>query len=548
MSNEDSSTTSSHPSFNNNNNNIDKDSKNLENYPGMAKNEDIQPIRQNRDHILLECTRSICPDCRKVIDANILSKDGKVYMKKRCKEHGLFESLISSDATSYVNAYKFNRKGIIPIRFGTEVDEGCPHDCGLCPDHEQHSCVGIIEITNACNLRCPTCFSSAEGHGFLSLEQVNFMLDEFIKQEGSSEVVQFSGGEPTIHPQILDMISLAKRKNIKYVMINTNGIRISMDKGFVKDLAKLNPVIYLQFDGFKKETSNKLRGKDLTDIKIKAIENMEKYGLRIIIVSTIQRNINESEIGNLVDFALSKKSIKGIVFQPTFYSGRHPNVDPMNIVTLPEVIKHISEQSKYGLKNTDFVQTPCCFPTCNSSCYLYVDEKEVKPLARVVNVEEYLDYFANRSVADLGQIKESLQVLNSFDSCCCYSFSNKNIADELKEEDILSSSPSSSSYDSIIKTTLSSSSSCCAIPLDLKGIEKNVKLIMIQSFMDPFNFDIKRLMKCCIHEITPTGKIVPICAFNNIPKYREEVNIFYTTKKTMMNIKTKKNKKRIKKE
>ncbi|MCI0501512.1 MAG: hypothetical protein L0Y61_07170, partial [Epsilonproteobacteria bacterium] len=299
---------------------------------------------------------------------------------------------------------------------------------------------------------------------------------------------------------------------------------------------KLNPVICLQFDGFKNQTSNKLRGKDLTDIKIKAIENMEKHGLRTIIVSTIQRDINESEIGELVDFALSKKSIKGIVFQPTFYSGRHPNVDPMNVVTLPEVIKYISEQSKHGLKNTDFVQTPCCFPTCNSSCYLYVDAKEVKPLARVVNVEEYLDYFANKSIADLGQIKESLQVLNSFDFCCCSS-SNKDIVDELKEKNIASSYDE----DGITKTTfsLSPSSSCCAIPVDLKGIEKNVKLIMVQSFMDPFNFDIKRLMKCCIHEITPTGKIVPICAFNNIPKYREEANIFYTTK-NVTNIKTKK--------
>jgi 7,8-dihydro-6-hydroxymethylpterin dimethyltransferase len=153
-------------------------------------------------------------------------KDNKVFIKKRCEKHGEFESLLSSDFDAYVNAYKFNRSGMMPAKFGTEVDKGCPYDCGLCPDHEQHSCVGVIEVTNACNLRCPTCFATAEGHDFLSLEEVSFMLDEFIRHEGHPEVVQFSGGEPTIHPQILEIIGQAREKDIKYVMINTNGIKM----------------------------------------------------------------------------------------------------------------------------------------------------------------------------------------------------------------------------------------------------------------------------------------------------------------------------------
>jgi 7,8-dihydro-6-hydroxymethylpterin dimethyltransferase len=235
----------------------------------------------------------------------------------------------------------------------------------------------------------------------------------------------------------------------------------------------------------------------------------------------------------LVDFALFKKSIKGIVFQPTFYSGRHPDVDPLNVVTLPEVIKCIANYSKHSLKDSDFVPTPCCFPTCNSSCYLYIDDNddddgmEVKPLARLVKIEDYIDYFTNRSVGDLGQIKESIKVLNSFGCCSggpengldCSNSSQSNSSQS-------NSSQSNSDYgDSVI------SNNCYGIPLDLKGIEKNIKVIMVQSFMDPFNFDIKRLMKCCIHEITPQGKIVPICAFNNIPMYREDVSAYYHNKR-----------------
>lgn len=465
-------------------------------FPYASDSYNADESNNERDRILLEFTRSICPDCRQVIDARVFAKGNKVFMKKRCEKHGEFESLLSSDFEAYVNAYRFNRNGVMPAKFGTEVDKGCPFDCGLCPDHEQHSCVGIIEITNACNLCCPTCFATAEGHDFLSVQDVNFMLDEFIKHEGHPEVVQFSGGEPTIHPQILEIIGRAREKDIKYVMVNTNGIRMSMDENFVEHLSRLNPVVYLQFDGFKKETYQKLRGADLLAAKMKSIDNMEKHGIRIMLVATIQRGVNEDEIGKLADFALSRKSIKGIVFQPTFYAGRHPEVDPTDVVTLPEVIRSLSEQSENELKASDFVPTPCCFPTCNSSCYLYIDDNEVKPLARIVNVEEYLDYFTNRSIASLSEIKESFRILNSFE--CCNS---------------------------------SDTGGCCGIPLDLKGVEKNIKLIMIQSFMDPFSFDIKRLLKCCIHEITPSGKIVPICAFNNIPQYRDEVNAYFLNKR-----------------
>jgi len=454
----------------------------------------------DRDYVFLELTRSICPDCRNVIDAHVIVRDHKVYMKKRCKEHGLFESLISSDAERYVNAVKFNKPGTMPLEFGTEIKEGCPFDCGLCPDHQQHSCVGVIEITNACNLRCPTCFASSEGHDFLDLETVDYMLDHFIKYEGDPEVVQFSGGEPTIHPKIFDMIKLAKDKGIKHVMINTNGVRISKEEEFAKKLAELNADIYLQFDGFKKETYEKIRGEDLREVKQNAINNLEKYGVNTILVATIQRDVNEDEIGSIVDFALSRPKVRGVVFQPTFYSGRHPDFDPLNVVTLPEVVKNISEQSKHGLKEDDFIPIPCCFPTCGAATYVYLDDNEVKPLPRLVDVEDYLDYVKNKSFPDPDEIKESLQALFSFGAV------------------------------GGSERTLSSFCTACNLPKDLDVGDK-IKMIMIQPFMDPYNFDIKKLMKCCIHHITPTGKIVPFCAFNNIPKYREEVNQFFAERR-----------------
>ena len=145
-----------------------------------------------------------------MIDAQIIIQDNKVYMRKWYPDHGWFKGIISSDAQMYLDSVKFNKPGTLPLEFSTEVKDGCPLDCGLCPEHKQHICLALIEVNTACNLNCPICFANA-GMGFsLTLEQVEFMLDRFVETEGDPEVVQFGGGEPTIHPDLFDMIQAAK--------------------------------------------------------------------------------------------------------------------------------------------------------------------------------------------------------------------------------------------------------------------------------------------------------------------------------------------------
>jgi uncharacterized radical SAM superfamily Fe-S cluster-containing enzyme len=161
-------------------------------------------LKKDADYVFYELTRSICPKCRKVIDAKIVLRDNKVFMRKRCADCGPFEALVYSDAEAYTSFGKFNKPGTIPLAYGTEIRRGCPHDCGLCPDHQQHTCLGIIEVNSVCNMDCPLCFSDASPGFTLTLEEVEQMLDDFVRTEGKPEVVQFSGGEPTIHPQIIE--------------------------------------------------------------------------------------------------------------------------------------------------------------------------------------------------------------------------------------------------------------------------------------------------------------------------------------------------------
>lgn len=212
------------------------------------------------DYVFYELTRSICPECRRTVDAHVILRGNKVYMRKRCPTHGQFESLVYGDAEAYVRNARFNKPGAIPLEFATEVVHGCPHDCGLCPDHQQHACVGIIEVNSGCNMACPLCFANAAPGFSLMLEEVDSILDRFVASEGRPDVVQFSGGEPTIHPDIIPMVEAAKARGIPLVMINTNGRRIAHDDEFVRQLARVRPAIYFQFDGFEDETYRIIRG------------------------------------------------------------------------------------------------------------------------------------------------------------------------------------------------------------------------------------------------------------------------------------------------
>jgi hypothetical protein len=353
--------------------------------------------REDSDYVFHELTRSICPECRRVIDAKILLRNNKVYMSKRCPDCGLFMSLVYGDAQAYTSFSQHNKPGTIPLAYGAEIEHGCPHDCGLCPDHEQHACLGIIEVNSACDMDCPLCFAGA-GPGFsLTLEEVEQMLDDYVRTEGNPEVIQFSGGEPTIHPRIIDFVRAAQARKIQFVMLNTNGKRIGRDDFFLAQLNEVRPSFYFQFDGFESETYRIIRGDpDILEEKLRALDRLADIGLSVTIVPAIERGVNEHEIGRIIEFAIKHPAVRGVTFQPAFHAGRHMRHDPMERITIPDIVQLIESQTGGKFVAGDFVPVPCCFPTCNSVTYAFVEGEKVTPLPRIVNVNDYLDYITNR--------------------------------------------------------------------------------------------------------------------------------------------------------
>ena len=465
-----------------------------------------QPTKVDADYVFYELTRSICPDCRRVVDARIILRDNKVYMRKRCPDHGPFEALVYGDAQAYTQLARFNKPGTIPLSFSAEVRDGCPHDCGLCPEHQQHVCLGIIEVNSACNMTCPLCFANA-GPGFsLTLHEVEEILDDLVRTEGNPEVVQFSGGEPTIHPQILDMLRAARARNIRQVMLNTNGKRIARDDAFVAALAEIKPAIYFQFDGFESETYRVLRGEpDILPEKLRALDRLAEAGCWVMLVPAVERGVNEHELGRVLRFAVDHPAVKGINFQPAFHAGRHGTHDPLARITIPDILARLEEQTDGLFRVSDFVPVPCCFPTCNSVTYAYVEDGHVLPLTRVLNVDDYLDYITNRAVGQLSEdVRRALEGM--------WSSSAVAGSDKLAREFRIACA-------------------ACGLPdgIDLEALTDRIFVVMLQDFMDPWTFNQKNLMKCCKEILLPGGHQIPFCAYNSVG-YREQASTQLTAR------------------
>ncbi len=229
-----------------------------------------------RDYTFLGTTQSLCPECLALVPAKIVSKADRVYFRKRCPTHGIREDFVCSDVKLY-DRMEYSVPGRLPRQHGVEPKRGCPYDCGLCTDHEQHTCVGLVEITSSCNLTCPMCYaSSAPGGKNLSFDECRRAIDRLVEVEGRPEVLQLSGGEPTIHPEFVRILEYACDQPIDIVMINTNGVRLARDAELMARVAELRHrlEVYLQFDGFSDATSQSLRGESLLEIKLRSIETM----------------------------------------------------------------------------------------------------------------------------------------------------------------------------------------------------------------------------------------------------------------------------------
>lgn len=445
---------------------------------------------KNRPYLFYELTNSVCSRCLRKVEAKVIIEDERVYLLKYCGRHGREKVLISTDAAYYKKCREFLKPAEMPQRWNTPIRYGCPYDCGLCPDHEQHSCLTLIEVTDRCNLQCPICYaeSSPQRETWRSLEQIEQMLDAIVRNEGEPDIVQISGGEPTIHPQFFDILDLAKSKPIKHIMVNTNGIKIAQDREFVRRLASYSPgfEIYLQFDSFEEDTLRELRGADLRDIRRRALAHLNEFNVSTTLVVTLKKGLNDHEIGDIIQFGLKQRAVRGVTFQPIQAAGRLEAFDPaVDRLTLSEVRQRIIAQSGV-FRAEDIIPVPC-HPDCLAMGYALKLGGEVLPLTGLMDPQLLLEGGRNTIVFEQDQTLKA-KIFELFSTA---------------------HSPASSALS--LKNLL-----CClpmvAVPEHI-GYD-NVFRVIIMQFLDPYNFDVRSVKKSCVHIVHPDGRIIPFDTYN----------------------------------
>ncbi len=448
-----------------------------------------------RKYTYYDYTISLCPTCLKRIEAKIVFEDEKVYMLKTCSEHGFQKVLIATDIEYYKNIRNYNKPSETPLKFNNKVEYGCPYDCGLCTDHEQHSCLTLIEITDRCNLSCPTCYAMSSPHygRHRTVEEVSKMLDIIVASEGEPDVVQISGGEPTIHPHFFEIMDLAKTKPIKHLMLNTNGVRIANDLGFAERLATYMPdfELYLQWDSSRSSVLKALRGKDLTDVRLKAIEKLNELNLSTTLVVTVQKGLNDDELGEIIEYALQQPCVRGVTFQPVQIAGRFEHSADDSRMTLTEVRSGILSQTDI-FTPADIIPVPCNPDALAMSYALKLDGK-VFPLTRYLDPTVLLSSNSSNTIVyeqDKG-LQEQLMGI----------FSTGISVDKVTEN---------------MNQLL-----CCLPQVSAPGLTyNNLFRIIIMRFIDAYDFDVRSIKKSCVHIVSKDGRIIPFETMNLL--YRDD--------------------------
>ncbi len=489
--------------------------------------------------MMIKKTKSLCPICLKVLDAEVYNQNGSIWIRKECPEHGVYENTYWSNEEIYKQAENCDYKGVGINNPQTDEKKECPLDCGICPEHESHTILGLIDVTNRCNLKCPICFANAAISKKIyepSFEEIREMLRNLRKnQPVATPAIQYAGGEPTVRKDIVELIQLAKDEGFTHIQIATNGIKLAKKPDLAEKLrnAGLN-TIYLQFDGLTSEIYLKNRGIDLLNIKKEAIENCRKAGLGIVLVPTLIKGINENQVGDIINFAIENMDIiRGVNFQPISFSGRTPsNQVEEQRITIPDFEKLVEQQTNNDITIEDFHPASCIRPisdlveilegkpqitfTCHQHCgtatYLFIDGEKRIPITRVIDVNKFFEVIEknNTKLKNAKLAKKTLTLAKATKELT-KTVNMDNVPSNLDIKEILSTVFKERTYSA------------------LGDFHYNTLLIGCMHFMDPFNFDTDRSKRCVIHYAIPDGRIIPFCTMNSL--YREEIEEKYS--KTM---------------
>jgi uncharacterized radical SAM superfamily Fe-S cluster-containing enzyme len=484
--------------------------------------------------------QSLCPDCAKIIDGTLVDRDGKVMVEKNCPEHGYFEDIYFSDTGLFhvMEGYAHDGTGV-DNPFYTDAKE-CPTDCGLCQMHLSHTVLANVDLTNRCNLKCPICFANANASGFIvepSFDEVVEMLAVLRRNSPvATPSVQFAGGEPTVYPYFIEAVKAAHELGFAQIQVATNGVRMAQEPGFTQAMNDAGVhTIYLQFDGFDDEMYKEVRGKPMVDIKRRAVESVResKPNMSICLVPTLINTVNDDIIGEIVQYAIDNSDvIHAINFQPVAFTGRIDKTElAQKRFTLSDLVHRLVDQTDF-LKEEHFFPVPSVsvfselasvwqndpkvaftsHPHCGLATFIFIDEDGTP-----IPVNEFVDI--PRLLADVE--KAAANIENSKVKAAA---KIKLLKFKLQEGKYINKkkSPGGIGMAELLSAFYEDADKGALADFAWRSM-----MIGGMHFMDRYNYDVERVKRCTIHYAVPDGRIIPFCAYNSGPVFRDELEKKY---------------------
>lgn len=499
----------------------------------------IEPVRKG----LPKYTQSLCPECSQVIGARLFEEDGKVIMEKTCAEHGPFRDIIFSDVKLYLKMEQWtfgdNRGLTNPAVTNAEK---CPESCGLCNLHTSHTGLANVDLTNRCNLTCPVCFANANVQGYLyepDLEHIGRMLQALRNTKPvAGRVIQFSGGEPTLHPRFFDILRMSREMGFTHIQIATNGLTFESLEFAQKAKDAGLHTLYLQFDGVTDDVYRRTRGERLMERKLRCIDNVRRAGLKIVFVPTIVKGINDHEIGDIVRTALDNiDCVSGISFQPVAFTGRIAKHElEAKRFTLSDFAHSVYEQTGLCDPYRDWFPLACvtpfskllgalrgedtttlsCHPHCSLGTYMFVDQnRNAVPVTRFVDVGammQDMDNLARKAGKAWVKLFPKIQAWNTL---------RKHFHEDRAPEGL--------DFNKFLQTLQGMVDKKYGRGSTDGTFTYKTLMIAGMHFMDHYNYDVERVKRCVIHYAAPNGQFYPFCAYNSGPTFRERIEKQYST-------------------
>lgn len=459
-------------------------------------------------HVYYSMTKGLCSTCKRSIDVKIHFRDEQVWFDKFCPEHGHHTCMVASSVEWYLDALSFVAPNT-PPKDAKPVKQGCPFDCGPCKSHQQKVYMPVIPITSACNLDCPICYTVNKNDDPHMLSEADFQrtLDHLTEQHEELDIINFTGGEPTMHPLLPKFLKMARAAGIQRLTVSTNGLKL-LQEPYVAELSQADARIVLSLDTFDEQVDMKLLGAKTVKSKLKVLDLLEQYDVTTTILPAVAAGLNDKDVGPLFELMLKKPNICSLELHTLTFTGQGgTGFDRTARITTPDLHRILGEATAGKLKPTDFVPSPLAHPHCYSICYiLMLDDGGYVPFTRFLGRGKLFELLADSIYI---QPREKVETM---------------LRDAIDE--LWAAPESLPESESVLKTLkrlvrdMFPEDRTLPLPERQKIAERASKAIYIHSHMDEESFDVSRIMKCSVGVPEKDGSNIPTCAYNVL--YREK--------------------------